>query len=135
MMTMRTWIGIVAATFLLAGVAIAAAPDFGRWDGDGNEYLDQAEIEGAAPEILKRYDRNGDGHLDRKEFKTAGGVESRFDLLDRNKNGLLDLDELKQSAAAHYKEFDTNRDGRINPPEWDVLRKPAGIPVINLFYF
>lgn len=134
-MTMRTWIVGVTAVLLVAGLAFAAAPDFGILDQDGNGYLDQAEIESAAPEILKKYDRNGDGRLDRKEFETAGGARSRFDLLDRNKNGLIDLDELKQTGAERFKDLDTSRDGRIDTREWDALRQPAGKPVINLFYF
>jgi hypothetical protein len=121
---------------LLAGAAFAAGPDFEGLDRNKNGTLEKAEIEAAAPEILKKYDINKDGSLDRKEFEAAGGAPARFDLLDRNKNGLLDLDELKQSAAARFKEFDTNRDGRIDTSEWQKLqKKPVPQPMINLFYF
>ena len=132
---MRIWIVGMIASLLLAGSAFAATTDFGGLDRDGNGYLDMAEIESAAPEILKNHDRNGDAHLDRKEFKAAGGEPSRFDLLDRNKNGLLDLDELKYAGTARFNEFDTNRDGRIDTREWDKLKKPVARPVIILFYF
>ncbi len=134
-MTMRIRIICVIAALFLTGTAFAAASDFGVLDRDGNGYIERAEIEGTVPEILKKYDLNGDGGIDRQEFQAAGGVPPRFDLLDRDKSGLLDLDELKQTAAARFKKFDANRDGRIDTSEWKKLKKPVGRPVIILFYF
>ena len=134
MMGMRI-LGVVMAV-LLAGAAFAAAADFGGLDRDGNGSLDRAEIDSAAPELLRKYDLNGDGFIDRKEFKAAGGIRSRFDLLDRDKNGVLGLDEMKYAAALRFKEFDTNRDGRIDTSEWKkLLKKPVARPMIDLFYF
>jgi len=135
-MTTRAWIAGAAAVLLLAGPAFAAAgPDFEGLDRDKNGKLEQAEIEGAAPEVLKKYDLNGDGALDRKEFEAAGGVPARFDLLDRNKNGLLDLAELKQTAAARFTQIDTNRDGRIDTSEWKKLQKLVPKSLRIYFYF
>ena len=98
-MTMRIWIVGVIAVFLLAGAAFAAAPDFGGLDRDGNGSLDEAEIGDAAPEVLKTFDRNGDGSLDRSEFETAGGTPSRFEFLDKDKNGRIDIDEFRSAAS------------------------------------
>ncbi len=131
----RTWMAVVVSAFLLAGAGFAAEPSFGGLDRDGNGFLDEAEITGAAPEVLKKYDANGDGAIDRKEFEAAGGEASRFDRLDKDKNGKLDLDELKRAAAARFKEVDTDGNGRIDAREWTRLRKPGGTPGIVLFYF
>jgi hypothetical protein len=134
-MMMRAWIAIAVATFLLTGAAFAAEPSFGGLDRDGNGYLDEAEIMGAAPEILKQYDVNGDGSLDRSEFLAAGGSPERFELLDADKNGRIDIDEFRTAAAERFKEVDTNGDGRIDEREWTRLRKPGVTPGIVLFYF
>ncbi|MHB8910379.1 MAG: EF-hand domain-containing protein [Syntrophales bacterium] len=134
-MTMRTWIAVLAGTFLLTGTAFAAVPTFGGLDRDGNGYLDEAEITGAAPDILKQYDLNGDGSLDRSEFEAAGGSPARFDLLDADKNGRIDIDEFRAAAVERFKESDTNGDGRIDDREWTRLRKPGAAPGIVLFYF
>ena len=120
---------------LLAGAAFAAVPTFGGLDRDGNGYLDEAEITGAAPGILKQYDVNGDGSLDRSEFEAAGGSPARFDLLDTDKNGRIDIDEFHTAAVKRFKESDTNGDGRIDDREWTRLRKPGAAPGIVLFYF
>jgi hypothetical protein len=134
-MTMRIWIAGVVAAVLLAGTAFAAEPTFGGLDRDGNGYLDEAEITGAAPEILKKYDVNGDGFLDRSEFVAAGGSPDRFERLDTDKNGRIDIDEFRAAAVERFKEVDTNRDGRIDEREWTRLRKPGATPGIVLFYF
>jgi hypothetical protein len=134
-MTMRTWLVVVMATFLLIGAAFAAEPTFGGLDRDGNGFLDEAEITGAAPEILKQYDVNGDGSLNRSEFEAAGGSPARFDLLDADKDGRIDIDEFRAAAIERFKAFDTNGDGRIDDREWTRLRKPGAAPGIVLFYF
>ena len=85
--------------------------------------------------MLREHDRNGDGRLDRLEFTAAGGVPARFDLLDRDKNGLIDLAELKSHAAKRFKEFDTNRDGRIDTSEWKPRKRPEPFALRIRFYF
>ncbi len=133
-MTMRTWIVGVIAAFLLAGGAFAAATDFGGLDRDGNAYLDPAEIGDAAPEILKTFDRNGDGSLDRSEFETAGGSPARFELLDKDRNGRIDVDEFRDAASERFNQVDTDRDGRIDTREWGKLQRPIQNPLL-FFYF
>lgn len=124
----------VVAVFLLAGAVFAAAPDFGGLDRDKDGYLNPSEIDGAAPEILKNNDRNGDGSLDRPEFEAAGGFPSRFDDIDTDRNGRIDLDEFRAAARRQFEQFDVNRDGRIDVQEWNRRQTPIQNPLI-LFYF
>ena len=131
---MRIWIVGAIAAFLLAGAAFAAVTDFGGLDRDGNGSLDQAEIGDAASEILKTFDRNGDGFLDRSEFETAGGTSSRFELLDKDKNGRIDVDEFRSAAIERFRQIDTDRDGRVDAREWGKLQRPIQNPLL-FFYF
>ena len=131
---MRIWMLSVIAAVLLAGVAFAAATDFGGLDRDGNGYLDQTEIGDAAPEILKTFDRNGDGSLDRSEFETAGGTSSRFELLDKDKNGRIDIDEFRRAAIERFNQVDTDHDGRIDTREWGKLQRPIQNPLLIFFF-
>jgi Ca2+-binding EF-hand superfamily protein len=133
-MTMRVWILSLVAVFLLAGVSFAAATDFGGLDRDGNGYLDESEVRDAAPEVLKTFDRNGDGVLDRAEFEAAGGSPSRFDFLDKDKNGRIDIDEFRSAASERFKQIDTDRNGRIDVREWGKLQRPVQNPIL-MFYF
>lgn len=131
---MKTRILGVVAVFLLAGAAFAATPDFGGLDRDKNGYLDPAEIDGAAPEVFKNNDRNGDGSLDRSEFETAGGPPSRFGEVDTDRNGRIDPDEFRAAARRQFEQFDVNRDGRIDVQEWNRRQTPIQNPLIR-FYF
>ncbi len=131
---MRIWIAGMIAAFLLAGAAFAATNDFGGLDRDGNGYLDEAEIGDAAPEILKTFDRNGDGSLDRSEFETAGGTPSRFELLDKDKNGRIDIDEFRRAAIERFNQVDTDHDGRIDTREWGKLQRPIQNPLLIFFF-
>ncbi len=134
-MTMRIWIaGVVAAFLLTGGAANAAAPDFGGLDRDNNGYLDEKEISGAAPEVLKKYDKDGSGSLDRAEFEAAGGTRSRFEFLDKDKNGRVDIDEFRSAAIERFKQVDTDRNGRIDMQDWSKLRQPIQNPIL-FFYF
>ena len=133
-MTMRMWIAGAVAALLLAGVASAAAPDFGGLDRDKNGYLDEKEINEAAPEVLKKYDKDGSGSLDRAEFEAAGGTRSRFEFLDKDKNGNVDIDEFRSAAIDRFKQVDIDRNGRIDVQDWRKLRQPVQNPIL-FFYF
>lgn len=131
---MRIWIAGVVAAFLLAGAANAAAPDFGGLDRDNNGYIDENEISEAAPEVLKKFDKDGSGSLDRAEFEAAGGTRSRFELLDKDKNGKVDIDEFRGAAIERFKQIDADRNGRIDVQDWSKLRQPIQNPIL-FFYF
>ncbi len=131
-MPVRFW-WVLAAFLVMAGPAYGAGPDFGKLDRDGNGSLERAEVEAAAPEVLKNVDQNGDGSLDPSEYQAAGGDPSRFAELDRDGNGRIDLGELREAARKRFEEIDRNHDGRIDPQEWG-RRQPIQNPLF-MFYF
>jgi Ca2+-binding EF-hand superfamily protein len=49
-------------------------------------------LKGTPDDILKRYDKNGDGYLSREELPPF--LRPQFDKLDRNKDGKLDRQEI-----------------------------------------
>ncbi|MHB8771752.1 MAG: EF-hand domain-containing protein [Syntrophales bacterium] len=131
---MRIWIAGAIAAFLLAGAANAAAPDFGGLDRDKSGSLEEKEIAAAAPEVLKKYDKDGNGSLDRAEFEAAGGTRSRFEFLDKDNSSKVDIDEFRSAAIERFKQVDTDRNGRIDVQDWSKLRQPIQNPIL-FFYF
>lgn len=133
---MRGRIWVVAVVFLLAaaGSAFGAGPDFKDLDRNGNGHVEKAEIDQAAPEVLKSHDANGDGVLDITEFKAVGGDPSLFGEIDRDGNGRIDVDEFKEAARKRFDQVDRNRDGRIDAQEWSRRIKPVDNPLIILYF-
>lgn len=79
---MRKLIFAAAATALLAsaGAAFAQAPD--------------------PAAIIKAWDTNGDGSVDKAEWAAAGRPAERFDAVDANKDGKVTAEELTAAMAA-----------------------------------
>lgn len=87
------------------------------------------------PWIAARFDRNGDGHVERGEFP---GDKDRWNRLDRTADERLTAEDFDWTAggalasrrAATFalgKAADTVSDGRISPDEWQALfRQAAG---------
>ena len=117
----------VAALVLLAGPALAA-PDDPPASPDRS-----ARSANAAPRGLMRYDTNGDGVVDRAEWKAA--QEARFKQLDTNKDGKLSQDELfartpavgnsvlptdrqVQRQSSYFQLLDTDKDGFVSFAEF-----------------
>ena len=76
---MRTLI-FAAALLASAGAASAQAP--------------------APADMIKNWDKNGDGAVDRAEWTAAGRPAERFDMVDANKNGKVTAEELAAAMAA-----------------------------------
>ena len=76
---MRTLI-FAAALLASAGAASAQAP--------------------APADMIKNWDKNGDGAVDRAEWTAAGRPAERFDMVDANKDGKVTAEELAAAMAA-----------------------------------
>jgi Ca2+-binding EF-hand superfamily protein len=101
----RTGLGLLTATIalgtlLLAGTSATAqttaAPDVQAW--------------------VKKYDRNGDGKLDRGEFHQA--VVEAFFFRDKDKSGYLAIVELKEASPEALKAVKRKSDARISLEEY-----------------
>lgn len=69
-----------AAASMLAGAAYAQMP--------------------SPAEIIKQWDKNGDGAVDKAEWTAAGRPAERFDAVDANKDGKVTAAELEAAMAA-----------------------------------
>jgi Ca2+-binding EF-hand superfamily protein len=74
-----------------AAAALAAAP-----------LAAQAQQPSAA-DIIKAWDKNGDGVVDKAEWVAAGRPAERFDMVDANKDGKITADELAAAMAKMQK--------------------------------
>lgn len=123
----------LAATLFLAPVVVRGADATTASDGSAAE-TDKAAARQA--EILKRFDKNGDGKLDEDE-KAAAKSEMRgkrgaaatkihdriLERFDKNHDGLLDETERAAALSAladkprFIKLFDKDGDGKLSPAE------------------
>eukprot|EP00486_Rosalina_sp_Unknown_P007537 CAMPEP_0201577206 /NCGR_PEP_ID=MMETSP0190_2-20130828/23462_1 /ASSEMBLY_ACC=CAM_ASM_000263 /TAXON_ID=37353 /ORGANISM="Rosalina sp." /LENGTH=573 /DNA_ID=CAMNT_0048008981 /DNA_START=1320 /DNA_END=3041 /DNA_ORIENTATION=- len=92
-----------------------------------------------AEEMVKKYDENGDGSLDPKEFAilkksqqfaNSINVTTKIKDLDRNSDGKLSAEELAKAtnitlkkAQDIIKKYDENGDGSIDEEEFGALKK------------
>lgn len=51
-------------------------------------------------DIIKAWDKNGDGAVDKAEWTAAGRPAERFDAVDANKDGKITAAELEAAMAA-----------------------------------
>lgn len=58
----------------------------------------------SAADILKQWDKNGDGVVDKAEWVAAGRPAERFDMVDANKDGKITVEELTTAMAAMAKQ-------------------------------
>ncbi len=65
---------------------------------------------------FQRYDRNGDGKIDREEFQQ--GVVEAFYFRDKNKSGYLTVEELQGASPEAVKAASRSRDGRLSLDEY-----------------
>lgn len=132
-------------------VRSGAATLLASWDQDGNKRLDEVEFSAALFKLwdsdksgtlsdyeyrighvlwlpslklkpLSRFDRNGDGKLQSKEFGRAAGSAGYFAHFDQNKSGRISKGEL---AGTMMQAFDENRDGVLGVNEWPFVFDPA----------
>ena len=81
---MRTLILAASAAALLAGAAAAQQP----------------QQMPAPADIIKQWDKDGDGAVSKDEWVAAGRPAERFDVVDANKDGKITAEELAAAMAA-----------------------------------
>ena len=54
----------------------------------------------APADIVKQWDKNGDGAVSKEEWTAAGRPAERFDVVDANKDGKVTAAELEAAMAA-----------------------------------
>ena len=54
----------------------------------------------APADMIKAWDKNGDGGVSKDEWVAAGRPAERFDLIDANKDGKITATELEAAMAA-----------------------------------
>lgn len=92
------------------------------------------------PEILEKFDKNGDGKLDEEERKAAREAMAEMranrekEMLakyDKNGDGKLDGEERKimreNMRKMMHKRFDNDGDGELNEEERAEMRKAMGV--------
>jgi hypothetical protein len=77
---MRTRILVLTATAVFAGAGAASAQVTGL-------------------EVVKAFDKNGDGFVSKAEWEAAGRPSERFDPIDANRDGRLTAQEIDQALA------------------------------------
>jgi Ca2+-binding EF-hand superfamily protein len=131
---MKKIILFVVLSFVFANHVYAASNAFNDLDTDRNGKIDMKELDTAADNIFKQYDKNGDNFLDISEFKAIKNAKSRFEDLDSNKDGKLDIKELRDAAAKKFKSYDKNLDGALDQLECNPRKLPDINPLFIIYF-
>ena len=83
---MRTLILAASAAAMLASAGAATAQ--------------QPQQMPSPADIIKQWDKDGDGAVSKDEWVAAGRPAERFDVVDTNKDGKISVEELAAAMAA-----------------------------------
>ena len=119
---------------LFAAAAFAVSPRSHEWlerfDGDRNGLFSPAEIDGAAEQLFREVDADGNGQLTVTEARNlharAGGGEPRMDG-DTDNDGALSLTEFRAHVRQHIGVADANRDGQLSMSEIEAMHRRHGV--------
>ncbi|MDH3583935.1 MAG: alpha/beta hydrolase fold domain-containing protein [Phycisphaerae bacterium] len=113
-------LGCAAIAFILMAGAVFGASGrkaaFDIMDTDSDGKLALEEFQAFFKPYFKVKDKNGDGLLDRTEFRNAGA----FTFADTSKDGKVDLVEDRVLRTPHFGNLDKNRDGYLALAEYAV---------------
>jgi len=70
----------------------------------------------APADLIKTWDKNGDGAVDKAEWTAAGRPAERFDAVDANKDGRITAAELEAAMAAMRQRADERQAGAVGRP-------------------
>ncbi len=131
---MKKIIVLFVSVFLLITGGQVFADSFQDMDINKDGKLDMKELDDAALKIFKKYDRNGDGYLDKSEFMAIAGATSRFEDLDTNQDGKLDMKELRDAASGKFDLYDKNHSGALDDLECSPRRAPEANPLFMIYF-
>jgi Ca2+-binding EF-hand superfamily protein len=103
---------------------------FKQLDKNGNGVIDKDEFKGPA-EMFAKIDTDNSGTLTLDEMKAArpkrmenrGNLEERFKQMDKNGNGVIDKDEFK-GPPERFAKIDTDNSGTLSKEELKAARPP-----------
>jgi len=130
----KKFIMLFVAAFLIMTGSNIIADSFQDMDINKDGKLDKKELDDAAQNIFGKYDKNGDGYLDKSEFMATEGATSRFEDLDTNHDGKLDMKELRDAASRKFDLYDKNRDGALDDLECSPRRSPDANPLFMIYF-
>lgn len=78
-----------------------------------------------AAEIVKAWDKDGDGTISKEEWVAAGRPAERFDLIDTNHDGKITVEELA-AAMARMRPGGAPQGASPPPPTSPPAAPPAG---------
>jgi len=136
-MRLKSQLGL--AVLVLVGLALVAPPTHAaavnvdgfirQWDADHDGTLDLDEVKKAASTRFDQLDRNRDGTLDRRELGATMSVKE-FRQADADKDGTLDKNEYLTMVEKLFRAADKNGDAKLDKKE---LNSPAGRSLLQLF--
>lgn len=100
-----------------------------KWDPDKDGTLDRAEVKKAATARFRQLDPDKDGTLDRKEAAKAGIGKADFAKADPDKDGTIDQNEYLALVEQRFKAANPDSDGTVGAAE---LKSPAGQALLAL---
>ena len=104
---------LAATLFVLPGRAAGDTAETNQVVPPAPAPATRLQMSAADAEILKRYDKNGDGKLDDDEVATAMDENRKSADTDRGKM----RDRLKERQQVWLKEFDKDGDGKLDAAE------------------
>lgn len=141
-MKFRNTLIALAISAALPGVALAATSEdsgangdkrmkdrFDRLDQDGNGRVDRDEFKAGGKFLFGKMDVNGDGVItlaELEEHERAERIAKRFEHMDGDGDGKVTTNEFAQAGAKLFQRLDENEDGYLSKGELEKRRHGGG---------